>query len=209
MTDLYEGLRRSKILVADNTPLSLLAMLGPKALDWLFVPGAEVWIADMVKEEAVREPDEGADKRELHRQDIVDWFETNKHRIKIQPTTEFAEYEKAMKAWRLAGQVPELKPSWAGRGENSILQILEGVEKSVEDGEAVVALVDDRRARAAIMTLENVDIDLMGTETYLHWLAERFQLKEAETAWLAIRIATDEKVPVELDEDPVHILRSP
>jgi hypothetical protein len=73
----------------------------------------------------------------------------------------------------------------------------------------VIALVDDGRVRAAIKALNNVDIDLMGTETYLHWLAERFQVKEAETAWMAIRMAADDKVPAELDEDPVHILKGP
>ena len=36
--------------------------------------------------------------------------------------------------------------------------------------EAVIAIVDDRKARAAIKALEDVDIDLMATETYLEWL---------------------------------------
>ncbi len=34
--------RRPRLLIPDNTPLSLLAMIGADALDWLFVPGAEV-----------------------------------------------------------------------------------------------------------------------------------------------------------------------
>lgn len=207
MSDIFEGMRRSRILIPDNTPLSLLAMAGPEALDWLFVPGAEVWITDMVREEAVREPDQGGDRRELHRQDIAEWFARNAHRINIQTTDEFVEYEKAMKVWQMAGMPAELKPSWVGRGEKSILQILEGVENSVADGEAVVAIVDDGKARAAIKALDHVDVDLMGTETYLHWMATRFQVKEAETAWIAIRIAADDKVPVERDDDPVHVFK--
>ena len=41
--------RRSRILIPDTTPLSLLALIGSDALDWLFVPNADVWISDMVK----------------------------------------------------------------------------------------------------------------------------------------------------------------
>lgn len=52
--------RKPRILIADNTPLSVLSLLGPEGLDWLFVPGADVWVTDMVKEEAVRAPDPGA-----------------------------------------------------------------------------------------------------------------------------------------------------
>ena len=43
------GMATPRILIPDNTPLSLLAMAGPKALDWLFAPGAEVWVTDMVR----------------------------------------------------------------------------------------------------------------------------------------------------------------
>jgi len=57
MTDIFVGMRKARILVPDNTPLSLLAMIGKQALDWLFTPGAEVWVTDMVREQALREPD--------------------------------------------------------------------------------------------------------------------------------------------------------
>lgn len=207
MNDLFVGMRKARILIPDNTPLSLLAMVGPKALDWLFVPGAEVWVTDMVRREALRDPAEGGDQRELHRRDITDWFERNKHLIHEQPTEEGEEYRKAMEAWRLAGMPKELKPSWKGRGERSVLEVLDGIEKVVAEGEVVIAIVDDRRARAAIKTLEDVDVDLMATETYLEWLVRRFGIKEAATAWMTIKIATDKKAPSAPDEDPVHIYR--
>jgi hypothetical protein len=34
MNDLFVGMRKARILIPDHTPLSLLAMVGPKALDW-------------------------------------------------------------------------------------------------------------------------------------------------------------------------------
>ncbi len=157
-------MRTARILIPNNTPLSLLTMVGAEALDWLFAPGAEVWVTDMVKYEALRDPGEGGDQRDLHRCEIANWFERNKHVIHEQPTDEGDEYRKAMEAWRLAGMPEQLKPSWKGRGERSILEVLDSVEKVVAGGEVVIAIVDDRRARAAIKTLEDVDTDLMATE---------------------------------------------
>lgn len=207
MNDIFAGMRMARILIPDNTPLSLLAMVGPEALDWLFAPGAEVWVTDMAKYEALRDPDEGGDQRELHRRDIADWFATNKHRINEQTTEQGEEYRKAMETWRLAGMPKDLKPAWKGRGERSILEVLDGVEKAAADGETIIALVDDRKARAAIKALEDVDIDLMATETYLEWLVRRFGIKEAATAWVAIKIATNKKAPNAPEEDPVHIYK--
>jgi hypothetical protein len=110
-----------------------------------------------------------------------------------------------MEAWLLAGAPKELKPSWKGRGERSILQVLDGVEKLVAEGEAVIAIVDDRKARAAMKALEDVDVDLMATETYLEWLVRRFGIREAATAWMTIMSATYKNAPRAPDEDPVHI----
>ncbi|QXZ80886.1 MULTISPECIES: hypothetical protein [unclassified Rhizobium] len=45
----------------DNTPLYLLGTI--EALNWLFEPGCEVMITDMVTAEAIREPGEGWDQR--------------------------------------------------------------------------------------------------------------------------------------------------
>ena len=71
MTDGAVDKRVSRLLIPDNTPLSLLAWIGGEALDWLFVVGAEVWVTDMVKAEALRDPDPGEDPRAAHRAEIV------------------------------------------------------------------------------------------------------------------------------------------
>jgi hypothetical protein len=208
MIDAFEGMRKPRILIPDNTPLSLLAMVGPKALDWLFTPGAEVWVTDMAREEALRDPDYDDDQRIRRRRDIADWLARNADRIHIQATDEGKEYHKAMEAWRrVPGQPLELRPAWKGRGERSILQVLDSVEDLVAEGEAVVVIVDDRRARAAVRTLENVDIDVVSTEAYLAWISVRFDVKEAATAWRAIRMATDDKAPPAPTEDPEHLCK--
>jgi hypothetical protein len=196
--------RRPRILIPDTTPLSLLALIGSDALDWLFVPKADVWISDMVKQEAVRDPDLGDDRRLLHRAVLKEWFARNANRIHVKATREGEEYAKAMENWELAGSKPELKPSWKGRGERSVLQVLEVVESVLKDGEAVVVLVDDNKARIAIQLENEFDIDLMGTESFITWMHDKFRMPNSENAWAAIKIAAGNNVPKTRDDDPIH-----
>jgi hypothetical protein len=200
-----EVARRSRILIPDTTPLSLLATIGSDALDWLFVPNADVWISDMLKQEAVRDPDPGDDQRLQHRAVLKEWFSRNANRIHIKTTREGEEYVKAMENWRLAGSRPELKPLCKGRGERSVLQVLEVVESVLEDGEAAVVLVDDIKARIAIQLENEFDIDLMGTESFITWMHDKFKMPNSENAWAAIRIAAGNNVPETRDDDPIHL----
>jgi hypothetical protein len=197
--------RRSRILIPDTSPLSLLSLIGSDALDWLFVPGADVWISDMVKEESIRDPDPGDDQRLQQRAVLKKWFDRNANRIHIKVTREGEEYAKAMQNWQLAGSKAELKPSWKGRGERSVLQVLEVVESVLADGEAAVVLVDDNKARIAIQLENEFDIDLMGTESFIAWMRDRFNMPNAENAWTAIRIAAGDNVPDTREDDPVHV----
>ena len=197
--------RRSRILIPDTTPLSLLALIGRDALDWLFVPRADVWVTDMVREEAIRDPDPGDDQRLSHRAVLKEWFAGNANRIHVRTTREGEEYAKAMTNWQLAGSKPELKPSWKGRGERSVPGVIEAVESLLADGEAVVVLVDDNKARIAIQLGHEFDIDLMGTESFVTWMRDRFRMPNAENAWAAIRIAAANNVPETRDDDPVYL----
>jgi hypothetical protein len=197
--------RRSRILIPDTTPLSLLAMVGRDALDWLFVPNADVWISDMVQQEAVRDPDPGDDQRLQHRTVLKEWFAGNANRIHIKTTREGEEYAKAMENWKLAGSKPELKPSWKSRGERSVLQVLEVVESVMKNGEAVVVIVDDNKARIAIQLENEFDIDLMGTESFITWMHDKFKMPNSENAWAAIKIAAGNNVPQTREDDPIFL----
>lgn len=200
--------RRPRLLIPDITPLLLLAMLGREALSWLFVPGAEVWVTDMVRHEALRDPEPGDDQRKGHRQALQAWFAENAHRIRIETTTEGQDYERAMRNWARAGQVPEDAPPWADRGERSLRQALAVAGSLIATGEAVILLVDDRAARALLTQAaqtEGLDADLMATETFLALLERDFGVVEAGTAWQAIRIAASGNEPSLPRPDPVLI----
>lgn len=69
-----------------------------------------------------------------------------------------------MANWREAGAKPDLKPSWANRGDRSILSAMTVVDGLVQDGEWIVAIMDDRKVRAAIRVME-LNMDMMSTET--------------------------------------------
>jgi hypothetical protein len=159
----------------------------------------------MVRQEAIRDPDPGDDRRLQHRAVLQQWFAGNANRIHVKTTREGEEYAKAMTNWQLAGSKPELKPSWKGRGERSVLGVLEAVESVLADGDAVVVLVDDNKARIAIQLGHEFDIDLMGTESFITWMRDRFRMPNAENAWAAIRIAAGNNVPDTRDDDPVYL----
>jgi hypothetical protein len=203
--------RSPRLLIPDNTPLSLLSNAGADGLNALFVPGVEVWVTDMVKIEATREPDPGDDARREQRRFIEDWFETNKHRVFVMETASGREYMKAMVNWTLGGSRPDLKPNWSDRGDASLINILSTAEKVVADHEAAVLIVDDRKARAALRTMENINLDIMSTEAFVWMLEEKFGVSNVSDIWRTIitSAGTNEhgksKVPDRPLEDPVFV----
>ncbi len=194
--------------MSDAGPLSLLATV-PGALDWLFVPGCEVWIPDLIRDEVIRYPGDGKDQRIEHRAELADWFQKNGYRIKklttrigAQYALEMLGYEHSMELWRRAGSPPELapvRPDWRDRGDQSVWVGVNIANDALATGECVIALADDRNVRAAIEARgrqkKKASIDLMGTQVFIEWMANDFGVDAALTAWETIRIAREGKVP--------------
>lgn len=186
-------------------------MAGRSGLDYLFVPGVELWVTDMVHIEATREPEPGDDPRREQRKVIADWFADNRHRIAVMETDAGREYMKAMVNWTMSGSRPEMKPNWTGRGDASLLNILAAAEKVVADGETVVLLVDDRKARAALRQTENLNLDIVSTRAFVSMLESEFGVENASNVWPIIEIAAGvnehgkSRVPDTLLEDPVYV----
>jgi hypothetical protein len=217
--------RRPAILVSDAGPLSLLATI-PGALDWLFVPGCEVWIPDIIRDEVIRDPGEGRDQRIEHRAELADWFQQNSYRIKKLTTRigtqygrEMLGYERSMELWRRAGSPPELapvRPDWKDRGDQSVWVGVNIANDALATGECVIALADDHNVRAAIEARgrqkKKASIDVMGTQVFIQWMVDDFGVEAALTAWETIKEAREGKVPAfdigDQDgeaEDPVYV----
>ncbi|MFT2215062.1 hypothetical protein ACLJYM_24860 [Rhizobium giardinii] len=178
--DIY---RKPRLLIPDNSPLSLLSMAGREALDYLFAPGVEVWITDMVEIEATRDPDPGDDQRTEQRRAIAKWLDDNRHRISVMETAVGREYSKAMTNWTMGGSHPDLKPDWADRGHYSLFDILNAAETFVEDSEAVVLLVDDRRARTTLRQNEDLNLDILSTRAFISMLEHEFGIENVADLW--------------------------
>jgi hypothetical protein len=213
--------RRPGILIADATPLSLLADV-PHGLDWLFVPGARVWLTDIIVDEVTRDPGEGQDQRIEHRTEIGDWIRRNRLRIKRLETrigrryaAEMAAWENAVELWRRAGRPAGMEPQRPDRsdlGDRSIWHGVNSAQAAIAEGEAVIVLADDSDVRAAVEAKarqqKKASIDLMGTQTFIEWLVEDFAVPGADTAWQTIAEARQGAVPTygeEGDTDPVYI----
>jgi hypothetical protein len=197
-----------RLLIPDNTPLSLLSMMGKGALNWLFELGAEVWVTDMVRAEALRDPEPGADQRRDQRAALKEWFTENGNRIRIQQTREGADYQREMRNWDRGGRVAADKPSWRNRGEASLSELIPIAANLVASGETLVLLVDDRAARAMLLAAiqtHALNADIMATQTFIAILERDFGLVVAGNAWQTIRLAADGDVPVPYNPDPIVV----
>lgn len=218
-----EDRRTPKILVPDASPLSLLGTI-PGGLDWLFVPNCEIWIPDVVVDEVLRDPGATKDSRVAHRAEIVGWYERNKFRIKRLETrigrqyrAETEGYERALGLWEMAGRPAGFEPpapGWRDRGDESVWIAVKTANDAIDAmGESVIALVDDEEIRAAIelrgRRRRPASIDLMGTRTFIRWMAEDFGVAAAETAWDTIARARKNRIPEHDDADPVYLRIEP
>jgi hypothetical protein len=213
-----DGGRRPKILVSDATPLSLLGTISG-ALDWLFVPGCEIWLPDII----IDEVGEGHDQCIRHRAEIAGWIERNRDRIKRLTTRigakyrrEMSQYEQASRLWEMAGRPVGLepeKPDWRDRGDESVWIAVRLANSAIDTlGECIIVLADDGEIRDAIQVRgrrqPRASISLMGTQTFIAWLAQDFGVKAAESAWMTIEAAREKKVPDQDEfgpDDPIFI----
>jgi hypothetical protein len=194
--------RRPRFLIMDNMPLSLLGCI--RALDWLFEPGCDVTITDMVVAEASRDPGEGRDRRRAVRAYIGDWLARNRNRITILETAEGIRYAREMALWERAGSPDDLRPSWSDRGEHSLLSAVQDLKHALSFGEEIIVIIDDRDGRDAVRAVR-ADLTMIGTRTFIRWMEEDFGIAEAAYAWQAIRIATSNTADEGEADDPVHV----
>jgi hypothetical protein len=199
-------IRTPRFLIMDNTPLSLLGCI--EALDWLFEPGCAVTVTDMVVAEATRDPGEGKDQRRVTRAYVGAWLTKNRARLTILATAEGARYDREMRLWERAGKPDVLRPSWNDRGERSLLAAVQVLKQALLLGEEIIVIVDDRDARDAVRAVR-ADLTMMGTRTFIRWMDEDFGVRGADTAWQAIRLATDETADEGEEEDPVFVRMGP
>jgi hypothetical protein len=150
--------------------------------------------------------------------DIADWIQRNRHRIKRLTTrigTKYAEemqqYDRARQVWEMAGRPAGFepqKPGWRDRGDESVWVELRTANAAIDTlGECVIALADEGEVRDAIQVKgrrqSKAAINLMSTQTFITWMAQDFGIKAAETAWVTIEAARENKVPRSTNTDEI------
>lgn len=171
---------------------------------------------DIILDEALRDPGDGKDQRIEHRAEISEWLKKNRYRIKrletrigVRYAAEMRNYQTAMTLWERAGSPAELEPvqpEWRDRGDESVWVGVNIANEVLATGECVLALADDSNVRAAIEARgrqrKRAAIDLMGTQTFIEWMAEDFSIPEALNAWDAVARAREGQVPTYGDSRP-------
>ncbi len=195
--------KRPRLLIIDNGPISVPSEFDG-ALDWLFKPGCDLWMTDMVLIEARRAPRPGGRLRRSARANFENWFRRNTYRIRVVDTQVGRCFSIQLTLWDMAGRPEGMEPDTADLGEASILSQLKTLQAMISEGETVIVLMDDRAGRAAVRAMP-LNIDLMGTQTFIAWMAEDFGVREAETAWAALEMILGEEVDPGESDDPVYI----
>jgi hypothetical protein len=153
VSDFFEGMRRSRILLPDNTPLSLLAMMvSRRSIGFLHQApksGSLIWFA---KRRCAFPIARTISAMSIAANSVHGSSATNSAYM-FRPRTKASNIAGRWKTGELWEVL--LKGSRdRGAVANAVFsRVLDGVEKLVADGEAVLAIVDDRKARAAIKLL--------------------------------------------------------
>lgn len=196
-----DDIRKPQILIPDNTPISLLGAVNE--LDLLFKPTGTLWMTDVVMDEAKRPRKEAQHLREV----VSEWIDVNRYRIKRVQTRQGRLMEQMQRLWVAAGRPDDDRPDLADFGERSIADAVSNARDIPEEDGAFVAIVDDRDGRD-IMRNVRADIDLMGTRTFIRWIAEDYDGQDPAELWARIVRATKGTADPGLgDDDPEYIRR--
>lgn len=162
-----EDERTPQILVPDNTPISLLGAIGE--LDMLFKPTGTIWMTDVVMRE-VQNP-----RKSLpHVREVGSgWIAANRYRIKRVTTRQGQLMEQMERLWIAAGSPEDDRPDFSDFGERTVADAVSNARDIPEEGFGFVAVVDNRDGREILRNVR-ADIDLMGTRTFIRWIAEDF-----------------------------------
>jgi hypothetical protein len=109
-----------------------------------------------------------------------------------------------MELWEKAGRPADLQPDESDLGEEGVLAKVKMTRELLQPNQAFLVLMDDRDGRDAVKLLRT-NVDLMSTQTFVQWMAEDFNVKEAETAWVTLERILGGDLDPGPAEDPVCV----
>jgi hypothetical protein len=173
------------ILVPDNSPIAALSAIGN--LDWLLVPGVPVKITDQVATEATR------NQALPWAAETCSWIvaQVVRGRVEIVYTDTGFDHRQQFDAWVAGGMDPTGAPRSRNLGEASILELMTALENEARDDKKAIVLVDERRARKALSTLD-ANLDIVSTRAFFKVLTTDYGLNDTSGYWhLVLRVIED------------------
>jgi hypothetical protein len=172
---------RTLIFLPDDGALLAIAEHGIEALDWLFLPGAQVVTTDGVRHELLRDraPDED-DYSPKQRPVLALWFERNVSRISVVPSEAGERFLRDVESWERSGHRDGGAPAWDwSDNPRAAMAVgaLEAIPSSREERVLVVANHDG--TRAAIRRMLSDTLSLTGTARFIGMIAGEFGIQKA------------------------------
>jgi hypothetical protein len=166
--------KQPTILVPDNGPMTALASI--RCLDWLLLPGVPVKITDQVADEATR------NQTLPWHKETCEWITRNvvAGRLRIAYTDVGFDHRQQFDAWVAGGMDPTSRPRARNLGEASILELMAALETEMRGDKKAIVLVDERRARKALSTIE---ADIVSTRAFFKVLASDYGLNDTAAYW--------------------------
>jgi hypothetical protein len=173
---LIEDDKKPTILVPDNSPITALASID--SLDWLLMPGVPVKITDQVADEATRNPGLPWST------ETCAWIVRNvvAGRVTIAYTDTGFDHRQQFDAWVAGGMDSTRRPRGRNLGEASILELMETLEVETRGENKAVVLVDERRARKVLRTME-ANLDIVSTRAFFRVLTADYGLNDTAGYW--------------------------
>jgi hypothetical protein len=178
------------IVVPDNSPITALLAIGN--LDWLLVPGVPIKITDQVASEATR------NQQLPWARETCEWIVRHviSGRVEIAYTDTGFDHRQQFDAWVAGGMDPHSAPRGRNLGEASILELMTALENEARGDKKAIVLVDERRARKALSTLD-ANLDIVSTRAFFNVLTADYGLNDTSGYWRLVLDMIEDMDPLD------------
>lgn len=172
---------RTTIFVPDDGALLAIAEHGREALDWLFLPNANVIVTDVVRHELLRDRAQGEDDYAPGQRPLLAlWFERNADRISIIPTEAGERHSHDNERWERSGHPAGGAPAWDWSDSPRAAGMVRALDAILTAaGQRILVIANHDATRAAVRSFVSDNVALTGTMRFIGMIAGEFRIPKA------------------------------
>lgn len=172
---------RAIILLPDDGALLAIVEHGIDALDWLFLPGAQIFVTDAVRHELLRDRVIGEDDYAPQQRPLLAlWFERNVARVSVISSEAGDRHRRETEHWERTGHRVDGAPTWDWSDSPRAASAARALEALLPFGDTRVLVIANHDAtRAAIRARASGGVQLTGTMRFFGMIAGEFQIPKA------------------------------